>query len=123
MSASLNIFSKVEDYREHRITLQELESWLVPRLPIFLSNPDSDVARLIGAVELCLAEFQAGIRTERGIRIYLTRHMPTTRIAWVPYPDESSEEQASSTFTTVGNDYTWSTQPQPWHNAPQVVHV
>lgn len=84
MSTSIEIYSKVSEYLARHITLRELESWLVPRLPICLANPDSAVGRLAGVVELCLAELQAGIIAERSVRKRLSGQPPNLPATHVP---------------------------------------
>jgi hypothetical protein len=62
MSTLFEIISRVTDYTIRKITLSELEEWLTPRLRIYLANPDNNEGQLTALVELCLAEFQDGIR-------------------------------------------------------------
>ena len=120
MSASIEIFSKVRDYLERRITLQGLESWLVPKLPLYLANPDSDVGRLVGLIELRLAELKAGIRTERSVRLSLRRHAGREPVFWMQYPARTSEDMTTSSTpvsqaTTLGapvRSPLWSTGAQ-----------
>lgn len=45
------------------LDVEQLENWLVPRLPILLASPVSSDADVIAAVELGLAEINDGIRT------------------------------------------------------------
>ena len=73
MITSIEIFSKADDYLEKRISLHELESWLVSMLPIYLSNPTSEAAELVSVIELGLAEINADIRTERSLRLLLRK--------------------------------------------------
>lgn len=75
MNTSLELLAKIQDYLERRLTLQDLESWLVVRLHIYLVNPASEVARLANLVELSLVEFHDGIRGERSIRQRLARRI------------------------------------------------
>ena len=79
MSDSIEIFSKVNDYIERRITLWDLESWLVPRLPLYFEHPHSAVGQLASAIELCLAELQGGIRSERSVKTLLRDQVGRTR--------------------------------------------
>ncbi|MBI2885729.1 MAG: hypothetical protein HYY02_00820 [Chloroflexi bacterium] len=76
MATHFELVSKLHQYIQRRLKLRELESWLVPRLPMLLEEPESEIGKLTALVELCFAEFQAGIRTERSIRALLTRHLP-----------------------------------------------
>jgi hypothetical protein len=73
-STSIEIYSKVSEYLARHIALRDLESWLAPRLPIYLEHPDSAVGQFAGVVELCLAEHHAGIIAERTVRKRLSGH-------------------------------------------------
>lgn len=94
------LFSRVEDYLDRRITLREVEAWLVPRLPILLASPDSPAARLASAVELMLAEVHEGIRGDRGARRLLARYRSREHIIWAPYGGESGSETETAAAAT-----------------------
>lgn len=79
MNSYLTLASTIRGYVQRQVTLRELEEWLVPRLPIFLENPDTEVGMLAGAIELNLAELQAGIITERTLRSRLARRIRQDR--------------------------------------------
>lgn len=72
MEATPDIFGKVSDYLEYRITLEQLEDWLVRNLGLFLSPPSKeapdDASELAGTIELGLAEMSKGHRTEEEFR-------------------------------------------------------
>lgn len=119
MSDSIEIFSKLNDYIQRRITLWDLESWLVPRLPLYLQNPESAVGQLASAIELCLAELQAGLRSERGIRTLLARHLKVTPTIWAPYSEAQPEDITSSTNA----EPLVTDQSLSWSIALQVVNV
>ena len=124
MSTSIDIFSKVTDYLERRVTLRELESWLVPMLPIYLLNPDSAVANFVGLIELGLAELQAGIRSEQSLRKLLAQHNTYNLISLEPYPYQSGiAETMSSISVTETRNLEWLDPSPSWHTEPQVVSV
>lgn len=58
---SSELYTKVVEVIDNQIDIKQLEEWLVPRLPTFLSDPDS--ADVVAAIELGLAEMSDGIRT------------------------------------------------------------
>ena len=101
MNVSIELLSKLNDFSGKAITLRDLEVWLTPRLPGYLEVPDSAIAHLAGLVELCLAELQTGIRTERSIRILLRRHLRESNVAMVWWPEEPSHVVSTSTSTSV----------------------
>ena len=125
MSTSIDIFSKVNDYLEHRITMRELESWLVPMLPIYLLNPESAVANLVGVIELGLAEIQAGIRREQSFRRLLAQHSTRNLISFELYPYGSGidETMASTSSTRETRGSEWLAPSPSWHIEPQVEYV
>lgn len=124
MIASIELLSKISDYLDGRITLWDLERWLVPRLPAYFQNLDSSDAQLVGIVELCLAELQAGIRTEAEIRHLLSQRIPSQSVVWTQYPASSSKSEAATT-TPVGNAMSWGCldPSQSWNSEFQEVSV
>jgi hypothetical protein len=124
MSTSIEIYSKLSEYLARRITLRDLESWLVPRLPIYLENPDSAVGQLAGVIELCLAELQAGIIAERSVRGRLLRYAPRESLIWLKYPNESQDDVHTAASSTAGAvNWEWGVPSQFWSIEPEVVNV
>ena len=76
---SIELYSKLKDFVEDRMTLAELEDWLAPRLQDFLGMPvgpkgTKDIAYTASTVELCLAEVDCGIRTDQEMKSFLAEH-------------------------------------------------
>ena len=92
MSTPNELYSKLDQYLRRGTSLEDLETWLVACLPILLDSPSSAVGQLAGAVELLLAEMQAGIRTERSLRGALRRFISAQNVAWFTYPPDQSGE-------------------------------
>ena len=80
---SFELSSRLQDYLRRRATLQDMESWLVPRLPLYLDDPDSAAGQLAGAIELLLSELHAGLRTERSLRAALRRYHTRLQTIWI----------------------------------------
>lgn len=59
---------KIIEYLLHEISLQELEEWMVPFESHFLADPDSADADAISAIELGLAEWSDGLRSQEEVR-------------------------------------------------------
>lgn len=55
---------KILQVVEGSITIEQLEEWLVPRLPVFLTSPDSTISDIVAIIELGLAEMSDGVRTK-----------------------------------------------------------
>lgn len=118
----MELISKVRDYVGRRMTLRDLESWLVPRLPVFLAEPESQAGRLASAVELCLAELNAGIRSERSIRALLCRQMSDNPVVRASIGEPQSED-TSATSSQPMTTLQWMDQPLVWSIESQVVSV
>lgn len=124
MSIALELYSKVNDYVQHRASLWDLESWLVPRLPILASMPDSDAGRLAAAIELYMAELQARLRAERSVRSLLSRYIAANPIVWAPYLETPSHHTTASATSTEPTTIPQWFDPSPvWSSEPQVVSV
>ena len=124
MSTSIEVFAKVQDYVDRHITLHELESWLVNRLPAYLSNPNSAVAELVGVIELGLAEIQARIRSERSFRKVLRSQTTSNPISTQSYPYYASITEASSSASPAhAMPLVWEVPLESWSNVPQVEYV
>ncbi len=66
ISSELRIM--VLQYINSEISFEQLEEWIVPRLPVFLSDPNSVDADIVSAIELGLAEISDGLRNEEEFR-------------------------------------------------------
>ena len=122
MTTSIDIYCKVTDYIEHNLTLRQLESWLVPMLPTFVSSPDSEVALIAGRIELGLAEINAGIISERSFRRQLKKSIDSP-IKCQPYPAQTGGDDttAASICDVISRD--WASPSPSWSSVPQVANV
>lgn len=68
---SLELRNQVINYVNSEITIEQLEDWYVPRLPLYTRIPDSADAKVIAAIELGLAEYNCEIRSEEELRAFL----------------------------------------------------
>ncbi len=62
---------KIIQFLENAITIEEFEDWYVARLPLLVADPYSVNSDLVSAIELGLAELNAGIRDENNLRQFL----------------------------------------------------
>ncbi len=125
MATSNDIFYKVNEYITRRITLEDLESWLVNMLPVYLLNPDSDEANLAGTIELGLAEISADIRSERSLRTLLAKQIINKPIKNFMYIESDCENITSSRSSFI-ESASYQVLPDPsqsWHTEPQVEYV
>jgi hypothetical protein len=91
----------IAKYIENEISLQELESWTVSRLPLLIRDPSSTDADLVAAIELCLAEFSEGIRTEDEVRSYLRQALQEHNIIYLHLPQ--TEPPQTDFFLITGS--------------------
>jgi len=77
---SSELRDKLLQYISVETTLEQLEDWVVPRLPAFLKEPNSTDADIISAVELGLVDVSDGIRTEDELRAYLNETLQEVNV-------------------------------------------
>lgn len=118
MEATPNIFRKVSDYLEHRITLEELEDWLVRNLGLFLSPPSKDApddaSELAGTIELGLAEMSKGHRTEEEFRALVEEFIRSREFVFISLA-RSKDDRTSSLHTTQEQQWVPTALPQQQH--------
>ena len=119
MSTSFEIYSKVTDYVERRSSLEDLETWLVSRLPVFLENADSTGGRLAVLVELCLAEFHDGLRANRGVRSVLAQYTKDLRLSWFEYPETTSSDLTGTSTGVIAPGLIWPDPQLSWSRSPE----
>jgi hypothetical protein len=93
------------DYLDSKITIAELEDWLVPNLPILIRVPDSTDTDIVSALELGIAELNSGLRDHNELKEYLLEVLREVTIKSI-YPITSTTTISSSNITpNVGNQY------------------
>ena len=117
MNSSTELFSKLNEYLDRQISLSDLESWLVPRLPVLLDAPDSLCGKIAGAIELCLAEICDGLKTERGVRASLARYRDSQENPWL-IPESAGSTEETSSMTSAFTDEALLTQSLVWYSEP-----
>ena len=107
------LFDIVDQYLERVISLQELEEWLVPRLPFFFKLPYSGVEELVATIEVGLADISDGTISEEEFRQSLRDSIDRQAVYTVTFTDVAQENFAGSAvqspshvlvhqFTTAG---------------------
>lgn len=97
---SLNLSEKIHQYLENEIAIDQLEEWIVPRLPDFLENFDSTDADMIAAIELGLAEIGNQNWNEEQFRSYLAKALrQTTVLVLESEPSAAQIETGTSSIT------------------------
>ena len=95
---SFDLVDKIIQYISSKITFTQLEEWFVPRLPVFIRDPESDDADIISAIELGLSEMNAGIISENEFRSLLANELVKTVES-----DSSFESQALQSYSITGS--------------------
>jgi hypothetical protein len=96
---SSELRDKLVQFIQLGITTDQLEEWLVPRLPFLLRSPNTADADIVAAVELGLAEVTSGIRTLDEFRDYLKSALAEHPVTSVFYPASSITETGSANNT------------------------
>lgn len=95
--------SVIDEYMEGAISLEQLEDWLVPRLPVLFRLPlaEPDAADLAAAVELGLAEVSNQAKTEEEFRKMLKALLGELTSVRAAYPSDKVTVSESSNQTFV----------------------
>lgn len=94
---SSEIIEKVNQVIEGKTSIEELEEWLVPRLPFYVKVPVSPDANAVAFIELDLAELNAGIQTLTEFRLSLQQMLQENDIVVLyEYPERSNTITTSS---------------------------
>jgi len=107
------LFDVVDQYLERIISLQELENWVVPRLPIFFKLPYFGGEELVTEIEMGLAEIGDKTLAEEEFRSSLRNLINKQAVYTVTFTDVFQENFAGSSvqfpshvlipqFTTAG---------------------
>jgi len=75
MDLTSEIFRKVFQYLDGKISVEDVEDWLVPHLYEFLTLPPSSASELAGIIELGLAEISNGQSSEEDFRSLLKKYI------------------------------------------------
>jgi len=107
---SCELSNKLYQFVLAEITFKQLEEWLVPFLPTFLQNPNSEDAQIVAAIEMELAEWSAGIRSELESRLVLRQVLSEHVPDWASIPDPIISK-SSSNKTIRGFELNWGAIP------------
>lgn len=97
------LLSVIDEYVEGVISLEQLEDWLVPRLPSLFRLPltEPDATDLAAAVELGLAEMSNQAKTEDEFRNMLKALLGELTSVRAAYPSDKVTVSESSNQTLV----------------------
>lgn len=95
----VSLIEKIIDYLSGRISLSDLEGWLVPHLPSLYALPFPQTREIVDSLEFGLAEMHAGILLESEFRQQLARTI-TERPIFLSYPRERPVVQTGTSSST-----------------------
>ena len=100
---SLELWQVANQFIESQISVEELEDWLVPRLPAIMQSPDSADADVAATIELGLAEMSHDIINEAQLRAEIARELKKYLTLLTMYPDPSRRpvQMTSSSQTSA----------------------
>ena len=75
MNLTSEVFRKVSQYLNGKISLEDVEDWLVSHLYEFLTLPPCSASELAGTIELGLAEMSSGQCSEDDFRSLLEKYI------------------------------------------------
>jgi hypothetical protein len=75
MGLTSDVFNKVFQYLDGKISVEDIEDWFVPHLYEFLALPPCGASELAGIVELGLAEMSSGQSSEEDFRSLLKKYI------------------------------------------------
>ena len=75
MDLTSEVFSKVFQYLDGKISVEDIEDWFVPHLYEFLTLPPCGASELAGIIELGLAEMSNGQSSEEDFRSLLKKYV------------------------------------------------
>jgi len=75
MDLTSEIFRKVFQYLDGKISLEDVEDWLVPHLYELLTSAPCSASELAGVIELGLAEISNGQSSEEDFRSLLRKYI------------------------------------------------
>ncbi len=75
MNLTSEVFRKLFHYLDGKISVEDIEDWLVPHLYEFLSLPPCSASELAGIIELGLAEMSNGQCSENDFRSLLKKYI------------------------------------------------
>lgn len=102
----------VYEYLDNAMTLEQLEDWLVPRLPVLFQIPDAPIARLAATIELGLAEIGDGVIDEEEFRNLLQSAVREEATLTFFYPTEMPmTESTSSNDAQYSSEFIGTAEP------------
>lgn len=96
------LLDMLDRYLQGTISLDELEDWLVPRLPIFFGPMEhSSATDLVAGIELGLAEMSEGMRTEEEFRESVRQELQKMQIIRLDEPKAISTGSMNQSLPAI----------------------
>lgn len=98
---SQDLRDMVSRYVEDEVSMTDLENWVVSHLESLVPGPDTDDADVVSAIELALAEWSDGLRTEESAKLYLRDVLQCHPTSITNFPSHSSSTAISGSSQTM----------------------
>ena len=98
---SLELWQLASQFVESRLTIEQLEDWLVPRLPAIMQSPDSADADFAAVIELGLAEMSDGMLDDAQLREELAREMKKHQSVATIYPSMPVAQVTATSSSSI----------------------
>lgn len=96
-----DLWDKIHQYVQSKITLEQLEDWFAPRWPDLLDHPGTPDAKVAGLVELGLAEMNDHILTEDEFKASLRAELPSVKSVWTANHAVAQQSEESGSANTM----------------------
>lgn len=108
-----DFLAKVHNYLAGSLTLEDLEAWIVPRLPALYALLPSSSTKLIDEIEFGLIEIDAGRLSELDFRQALQKAISEQPV-FVQYPEEEGVTRSGSSNTIIYGSTTFKVSGVHW---------
>lgn len=101
-----DIFAKADQYLKGSISLEELEDWFIPLLPLFFSLPDGDSsAELSAIIEMGRAELSSEIIDEDELKRMIQSFLRSLTTVHVENASQRTGSGSTSAEVAIGLGY------------------
>ena len=93
---SSTLRDKILEFTLNQISLADLEEWLVPQIPALIGDPNSEASDLVSAIELGIAELNAGILNKDSLVSYFQKVLSENTLIII---NQNLTQSSASNFT------------------------
>jgi hypothetical protein len=113
----LHLLNKVMDYLNERISLDDLDEWIVENLLAFVPPRKDTLSELAGRIQLWISELRRGDRVESEVRQLIQDYLSSQQTFILPIGPTRYSSSANTTLGDVievpGGLVSWSVSTRP----------